>query len=351
MQSKHNVRKGIASLLSVLTVGGIASANRSGLSKSQAVAATKRGKNAPRKVVKKEPLSKSQNLNSKSKKILNGKPEILSNKASTTTDGTFFSHLRGAGKEVQSAFERLSGRDRLLVIGGITEAASALLGGRGVIERVNNFTLSWLIEALREKIFGGLLTKDLVKETAEHNDDYSATEDSVEIRRQYELQQSVEELVASKWGPVFGIFAKLSYYLKDSFWDFLAAFWHGCTDELKDVRQGGVEINDNYLDDDSVLEDKDISYKKAAGIGFGNYFGIGGEKGIHNWGPRQVVMWWRSVSKMGWKRSSLNNWAYSLGAAVFNSDVRNARSYKKDNNKENLKKLINGETVISGDTA
>ena len=56
------------------------------------------------------------------------------------------------------------------------------------------------------------------------------------------------------------------------------------------------------------------------------------------------------MRNMGWKRSALNNWAYSLGAAVFNSQVRKASELRgkikndqdAENSKKELAKLLKG---------
>lgn len=89
------------------------------------------------------------------------------------------------------------------------------------------------------------------------------------------MQQSVKELVASKWGLVFGVFAKILCYLKDSIWDFLAAFWHGCTDKLEDVRQGGFDgIDSGHGTNNELFSSDDISGNKVANVEFGNYFDI-----------------------------------------------------------------------------
>lgn len=41
-------------------------------------------------------------------------------------------------------------------------------------------------------------------------------------------------------------------------------------------------------------------------------------------------MWWKSVKDMGWKRNAINDWAYDIGAAVFNAQVREANKFREE---------------------
>lgn len=319
MSDRHNIRKGIAALLSILSVGSVASAARGpkGLSKSQNIKMSKGG-NVPGNNGNKKHLSsgKNLNLNSKGPSAKNGiapKKDVgnLTHVLSNENMG-YSEHFKAGVSDLYGRFRELPGWKQALLSWGAAEGISVLTTHKGVVENVFNLTFNRFIGLAREKIFG-------IDGEDEALDKHESVADA------YYVQDVVEDMVLSKLGPITGVFAKLSYYLKDSWVDPFVAFVKGLM---------GTKFGDLANDVGEAVNDNE--FRNA---GFSHFKGL-----IDNgyWGKAQAKAWWMSVSS-GFKFNDTNMFFYELGLAIRGKKIINSQ-YQPSHEGGETEPMMEGQT-------
>lgn len=291
MSDKHNMRRGVAALLSVLSVGGAASAEK-GLSKSQNLRISNSNKVNLKKGGGKKRLSSSQNFSSErpnlSKKgnALN-KSNVVSEGPKVQLNGNMgnFEHITAGVGGLYGQFRELSASQQAFIAFGIFETISAVTTGKGVAENALNLTLNRFIDLAREKIFKG--------------------PGEGKVNEFYAARDMAEDAVVARFGPIASVFARFAFYLKDSWVDPFVAFVKGLQGEKFSKLVEGY----NAAVDGDMGNLVKITFKQFEG-----FFSKGA------WGKAQIVAWWHVVSN-GFKPNSLNMWFYELGAKISGNDV------------------------------
>ncbi len=308
MSNRHNLRKGVATLLSVLSVGGAASAEK-GLSKSQNLRISNSNKVNLKKGGGKKKLSSSQNFSSerpnlsKSKKgnALNKKNAL--NKSNVVSEGPkvqlnenmgYLEHFKAGASDLYSRYGKLSRRQQVMVTWGILEGICILGNHKGIGENLFNLIFNRFIEIWRARIFKNVPEK------------FANTV--------YVTQDLAEDTVIANLGPVTSMFAKFAFYLKDSWIDPFVALVNGLMGVSFEEIVKGFNVN-------GAAEDIGVFSKMS----FRQFQGFI-DKGLY--GKAQLKALWHAIGRKGFKTSALNMWFYDLGWKI--------RGEKAAQNKINL---------------
>ncbi len=311
MSNRHNLRKGVATLLSVLSVGGAASAEE-GLSKSQNLRISNSSKVNLKKDGGKKKLSSSQNFSSarpnlsKKGNALN-KSDVVSEGPKVQLNGNmgYLEHFKAGASDLYSRYGKLSRRQQVMVTWGILEGICILGNHKGIVENLSNLIFSRFVEIWRYKIF-----KDVPEGI---------------VNTVYNYQDFAEDVVIANLGPVTSMFAKFAFYLKDSWIDPFVALVKG----LLGMQPRAIC---DFIKGEEVTE----SMNKLARMSFRQFKGFIDE-GMY--GKTQLKALWHMIGCKGFKTSPLNMWFYSLGWQIRGKKVPIVKKVKKGKKGKKDKKV------------